>query len=290
MKSFLSMLKNSKITSIAIGKFDGVHIAHQKLFKELDKNACVLVISTISRQKQTDKRMIRYLCPLRVREQLIPYMTRLLPFESICNWNGEEFVRYIREKLPNLRKIVVGYDFRFGKNKSYGADDLKNLFNAEVAIVPEIKIQNIPLHSSIIKELIMFGDIALANKLLGWNYRIFGKVVSGQNLGSKELYPTINLKVNDFVLPGNGVYASFTQIKSEIFPSVSFVGNRLSTDRKFGIESHILDKNIILNQKSTEIIFIDKIRDNKRFESFLELKSQISSDILKAKKILKFKP
>lgn len=276
------MPKNSQITSIAIGKFDGVHIAHQKLFQELDENGCALVIGAISRSS-------RSLCPLKERERRIPHVAYLLPFEGIRHWSGEEFVQYIREKLPNLRKIVVGYDFRFGKNKSYGADDLKSLFDKEVAIISEIKIQDIPLHSSIIKELIMFGDIALANKLLGWNYRIFGKVISGQNLGSQELYPTINLKVGDFVLPGNGVYASFTCLESGIFPSVSFVGNRLSTDRKFGIESHILDKNIILDQKIVEIIFVDKIRDNKRFESLVELKSQITNDILEAKKILKNK-
>lgn len=277
------MPKNSQITSIAIGKFDGVHIAHQKLFQELDENGCALIIGAISRSS-------RSLCPLKERERRIPHVTYLLPFENIRHWSGEEFVQYIREKLPNLRKIVVGYDFRFGKNKSYGADDLKSLFDKEVAIISEIKIQDIPLHSSIIKELIMFGDIALANKLLGWDYRIFGRVVSGQNLGSQELYPTINLKVGDFVLPGNGVYASFTRLKSGIFPSVSFVGNRLSTDRKFGIESHILDKNIVLDQQIVEIIFVDKIRDNKRFESLLELKSQISNDILEAKKILKNTP
>ncbi|MDO7252705.1 bifunctional riboflavin kinase/FAD synthetase [Helicobacter cappadocius] len=277
MKNFLSMSKSLEYSSVAIGKFDGVHIAHKKLFKYLDDNSCVLVIH---------KSHSKFLTPLKIREKLISKPSYKLPFKDIHSWDGERFADFLDKKLPNLKRIVVGYDFRFGKDKSYGADDLKSLFKAEVLIVPEIKIENLPLHSSIIRELIGFGDIKLANKLLGRNYSLEGGVICGQNLGSKELYPTINIKTQSFVLPGNGVYASFTHFKSRVFPSVSFVGNRLSTDRHFSIETHILDKNIELEEKTIQIEFVDKIRDNRHFENLSELKHQISLDIKNAKDIL----
>ncbi|PAF48402.1 hypothetical protein BKH46_00365 [Helicobacter sp. 12S02634-8] len=277
MKSFFSISKNTKITSIAMGKFDGVHLAHQKLFEFLDTNSCVLVI---------DRRKGEYITPFKVRQNLIAHPSYLLPLEEIYTWEGGEFVRFLCEKLPHLRRIVVGYDFRFGKNKNYGADDLKNLFDGEVVIVPEVKIGEIPLHSSIIKELIGFGDMTLANKLLGRYYKLYGRVISGQNLGSRELYPTINIKTHAFVLPGNGVYASLTHIQSRVFPSVSFVGNRLSTDRNFSIESHVLGGAISLEEKYIGIEFVQKIRDNKHFDSLQKLKAQIGADILQASHIL----
>lgn len=277
MKNFLSISKNLDFSSVAIGKFDGVHIAHKTLFDSLDENGCVLVIH---------KSDLNSLTPLKIREKLISKPSYKLPFKDIRSWDGRKFADFLKEKLPNLKKIIVGYDFRFGKNKSYGADDLKNLFDIEVVIVPEVKIENIPLHSSIIRELISFGDINLANKLLGRHYHLDGVVVSGQNIGSSELYPTINIKTRFFVLPGNGVYASFTHIGAKIFPSVSFVGNRLSTDRNFSIETHILDKNIQMNEKNIQIDFVQKIRDNKHFEHLTELKKQISMDIQNARDIL----
>lgn len=277
MKNFLSISKNLDFSSIAIGKFDGVHIAHQKLFDLLDENGCVLVIHKSDENSLT---------PLKIREKLISKPSYKLPFKDIHSWDGKKFADFLKQKLPHLKKIIVGYDFRFGKNKSYGADDLKSLFDIEVVIVPEVKIEGIPLHSSIIRELISFGDIALANKLLGRYYALSGGVISGQNIGSKELYPTINIRTHYFVLPGNGVYASFTHIGRKIFPSVSFVGNRLSTDRNFSIESHILDSNIEMKEKNIQIDFVQKIRDNRHFEHLIELKEQISMDIKNARGIL----
>ncbi|PAF52765.1 bifunctional riboflavin kinase/FAD synthetase [Helicobacter sp. 13S00477-4] len=279
MKNFLSMPKNSKITAIAMGKFDGVHLAHHKLFEFLDSNGCVLLI---------DKDRTPCITPFKFREKLIPFRTYWVPFKEVYLWEGKDFIVFLCEKLPQLQKIIVGYDFRFGRDKNYGADDLKNLFKGEVVIVPEVKIDSIPLHSSIIRELIAFGDLALANRLLGRNYFLEGRVVSGQNLGSRELYPTINIKHRLFVLPANGVYAAFTHIKSKIFPSVCFVGNRLSTDRSFAIETHILDREIILDEKNIRIEFVAKIRDNRHFEKLSELKKQITRDIKVAKKILKY--
>lgn len=278
MKNFFSISQNADIKNIALGKFDGVHLAHQELFKHLDKQGCVIII---------DKSDSECLTSIDDRERLIPYSTFLLPFKEIHMWNGEEFIKFLKLKLPNLEKIIVGYDFRFGKDKNYGADDLKDLFNGEVIVINEVKNHNIPLHSSIIKELINFGDIKLANKLLGRNYTLKGEVIKGQNLGSKELYPTINIATKNYILPGNGVYASFTYLKDIRLKSVSFVGNRLSTDRIFSIETHILDKDIILKNENISIEFIQKIRENRHFNELNKLKIQIQKDINEAKNILK---
>ena len=128
----------------------------------------------------------------------------------------------------------------------------------------------------------------MANLLLDRVYEIKGDLIKGQGLGKKELFSTLNLDVSNYFLPKNGVYATFTNLNNKDFKSVTFIGNRLSTDDKFSVETHIIEpfSEDKINGKIT-IKFKDFIRDNKKFENLNELKFQISKDILKAQDILK---
>ena len=139
-----------------------------------------------------------------------------------------------------------------------------------------------------IRQKISIGDIKGANAFLGHNYTICGNIVRGQGIGKKELVATINIETKEFLTPREGVYATFTRIDDEehYHPSVSFVGHRVTTDGSFAIESHILDGEVTCS-KTTSISFVSFIRDNKKFDSLVELKEAIKKDIFLAKKELR---
>ena len=278
MKKSSSILVNKKdITAIAIGGFDGMHYAHQKLFENLGNNGGIVSIES----------GFANLTPKSYRQEYSIYPIYYYVLENIKHLTGEEFIFLIKEEFPNLNKIVVGFDFCFGKNRKHCIPQLKELFDGEVVVVDEIKIDNIPVHSRIIRDYIKEGDISFANKLLSKNYKIFGDQIKGQGLGSKSFVPTINLKVEDFLLPNEGVYATKTIINEEKLDSVTFLGHRSTTDGSFAIETHILDKEIKNSYRTVQVEFVEKIRNNQKFDSFEKLKDQIKTDINAAKEILK---
>lgn len=270
-------MKNS--TSIAIGGFDGMHIGHQKLFSVLDKDSTIVVIET----------GYANLTPKKEREHFSHFPIIYLELEDIRHLSGEEFVEFLKQKFPKLKKIVVGYDFHFGKNRKYSFNDLKTIFEGEVVVIEEVSLHGDSVHSHKIRAKLQIGDIKGANAFLGHNYTIKGDVVAGQGIGKKELVATINIEAKEYLMPKEGVYATLTRIDDEehLHPSVSFVGHRVTTDGSFALESHILDSEVSCKKKAA-ISFISFIRDNKKFDSLLELREAIKKDITTASKELKF--
>jgi len=126
----------------------------------------------------------------------------------------------------------------------------------------------------------------MANKLLGRTYAIEGRVIPGQGLGKRSLVPTLNLKVEHYQLPLEGVYATRTQIGSSRYPSVSFLGHRVSTDGSFAVETHILDKDIGSVEGEIVLEFVALIRPNRKFDTLEALKEQIKKDIESAGSLL----
>jgi riboflavin kinase / FMN adenylyltransferase len=267
----------SKVDSIAIGGFDGMHIGHQKLFDELGENGAIVVIET----------GYANLTPSHEREDYTHYPILYYPLDDIRHLEGEEFVAMLRERFPHLRKIVVGYDFHFGKNRRYSFTDLGELFSGEVKVIEQVCIEGDSVHSHKIRSKIQIGDISGANRFLGHNYKIKGSVIKGQGIGKTDLVPTINLECSGYLLPYEGVYAALTRIDGEehFHPSVVFVGHRVSTDGSYAVESHILGENIGTCEKAT-ISFVKFLRKNQKFETLEALKKAISDDILNAKREL----
>jgi riboflavin kinase/FMN adenylyltransferase len=270
-------LKNS--TSIAIGGFDGMHIGHQQLFCALDENSTIVVIET----------GYANLTPKKEREHFSRFPIVYLELDDIRHLSGQEFIDLLKRKFPKLKKIVVGYDFHFGKNRKYSFDDLKTLFDQEVVVIDEVSLHGDSVHSHKIRAKLQIGDIAGANAFLGHNYTVKGKVVSGQGIGKKELVATINIEAKEYLMPKEGVYAALTRIDDEEHwhPSVVFVGHRVTTDGSFALESHILDGEVFCEERAS-ISFISFIRENKKFDSIAELKKAIQKDIAIASKELKF--
>ncbi|MBP7769717.1 MAG: bifunctional riboflavin kinase/FAD synthetase [Aliarcobacter sp.] len=270
MKKSSSILVNKNtITSIAIGGFDGMHSAHQELFRNLDKNGAIVSIES----------GYANLTPKRHRQEYSVYPIYYYVLENIKHLEGNEFINLIKEEFPLLRKIVVGFDFCFGKNRKYCIEKLKELFVGEVLVIDEIRIDNIPVHSRIIREYIKAGDMKTANKLLAKEYKIYGQQIAGQGLGAKSFVPTINLKVEEFLLPQEGVYATKTILDNKEYTSITFLGHRVTTDGSYAVETHIIDEDIKNSNYTTQIKFYEKLRDNKKFDSFEELKKQILNDI-----------
>ncbi|MBX7489938.1 bifunctional riboflavin kinase/FAD synthetase [Helicobacter turcicus] len=288
MLSFLSLAKNSRlansITSIAVGKFDGLHLGHQELLKKLDAHGAILCI-------EQDNGV---LLPKKYRSFYVKYPMFYLQLEIVRDKNDKEFVGFLQSVLPNLKYIVVGYDFRFGKNRFYYPFDLSRYFKGEVIVVNEVFYKKLSVHSGLIKELLLNGNVKQASKLLGRLYGVRGGIIKGQGLGKRKLYATINIQNDGFLLPQEGVYAGFIQLgaqsaESKKYPAVIFVGNRLSTDKSFSIEGHLLGVEVEVKEREAEFYFARKIRNNRKFENLESLKEQICYDINEAYRILKVK-
>lgn len=253
-----------KIDSLAIGGFDGVHLAHQKLFEKLSHNGAVLIIEKNSS-----------ITPKKARCEYIKQSCFFYYLDDIKHLTKDEFIEKLKADFPHLKKIVVGYDFMFGKNRQGSPESFKKYF--DVVIVNEIKIDEISVHSSVIREYLKNGNIEKATKFLNHPYKIKGLQIKGQGLGKKEFVPTINLEIKDYLIPKAGVYKTKTNGKK----SISFIGKRESTDNKFAIETHLLEN--FDNYDKYEIEFVEFIRENRKFNNFEELKKQILLDIEKAK-------
>ncbi len=264
------------IDSLAIGRFDGLHLGHAELFKKLGTNGAILLVDTKKANLAPPEFLDRYMTLPVHRYEL----------ERIKELDAKGFIEKIKEDFQKAKKIVVGEDFRFAANRSAGTDELKKLFDGETVVVPELKIDGIGVHSRLIRALIIEGKVKEAAKYLGRNYEVFGSVVKGQGIGAQKLVPTINLLVRQHILPKEGVYATRTEIEGKLYPSVTFVGHRVSTDGNFAVETHILKDFCTVDAESVFVGFVAKIRDNRYYETIEELKNAINSDISAATLLL----
>ena len=219
------------VRAVAIGNFDGMHLGHQKLFERLGEHGAIIVILAgggtkltpfASRQAFTNKKI--FYCDLR----------------AIKSLSGGEFIALLRQNFINLQKIVVGEDFRFGRDRAWDVEFLRREFRGQTCVVGEFCLSGSGVHSSRIKELLSCGRCEEAAELLGRNYEICGRIVCGQGRGAREFVATLNLDASGYFMPKSGVYATLARAGSKEFASVSFLGHRLSTDGAFAIETHIL--------------------------------------------------
>jgi len=220
-----------EVRAVAIGNFDGMHLGHQKLFERLGEQGAIIVILAgggtkltpfASRQAFTDKKI--FYCDLR----------------AIKSLSGGEFIALLRQNFINLQKIVVGEDFRFGRDRAWDVEFLRREFRWQTCVVGEFCLSGSGVHSSRIKELLSRGRCEEAAELLGRDYEICGRVVRGQGRGAREFVATLNLDASGYFMPKSGVYATLARAGSKEFASVSFLGRRLSTDGAYALETHIL--------------------------------------------------
>ncbi len=268
----MSEIEN-EVKSVAIGSFDGMHVAHQELIALAEQ---VVVIEHgrgsltpgVRRSRYTTKPMAFYL------------------LERVRDLSPERFLERLKIDYPRLEKIVVGYDFRFGRNKEGTPETLERLFSGEVVVVGEISVAGISVHARTIRRYLVDGDLEMANRLLGRPYCIEGEPIRGQGIGGRELVPTINLDVESYRLPAEGVYATHTLIDGERYKSVTFLGDRKTTRGGYAVETHLLDRKVESIHGNVRIEFCHFIRENRRFDTLEELRKTIHRDIQRAKALL----
>ena len=265
------------VEAVAIGGFDGMHEGHQHLFDALGARGAIVVIET----------GYANLTPGREREHFTTHPVVYVELEAVRMLDDAGFVAYLLERFPKLKRIVVGYDFRFGKDRKFSHEDLTRAFGGEVKVIDEVRIGGDSVHSHKIRAKLIIGDVTGANRFLGHNYTVRGSVVRGQGIGKKELVPTVNMLTDGFLLPKEGVYATLARIDSEAHyhPAVTFVGHRVTTDGTFAVETHILDGRIECRE-AIDVSFVARLRGNEKFDTLGALKAQIAKDIAAAGKIL----
>jgi len=294
---------------LTIGFFDGVHIGHQKILgigKKISlENDIPFVILTFHPHPNKvffPAKEFSLLTSLEDRLKLINsfdvdlviVITFTKDFSMI---NKEKFLDEIIKRKINPKFLVVGEDFRFGYKAKGNVDFLKRYFeeqNVKVNIIPLLKVNDKTVSSTLIRELIMKGEIFKANNLLQRTYEIHGSVIKGKGMGKVIGFPTINIKMlEELVLPGNGVYLG--EIKSNSLRRYCLIniGKRPTFDeKKRTIEFYILDTKEekvkgLMKSEILRLCFIDKLRNEIKFESVEKLVNQIKKDIKKAKGILK---
>ena len=217
----------------------------------------------------------------------------VIPFtREFSELTSEEYVKDILLKQIGTKKLVIGYDHRFGRNREGGFDYLKansELFGIEIEEIPRQEIENLTISSTKIRQSLMIGEVNSANELLGRKYSFTGIVVKGRQLGRTIGFPTANVQVSQFykLIPANGVYAVRTFFRNQWHEGMMNIGTRPTVD---GIgrtqEVNIFDFDDDIYGETVTVEIIDYIRPEQKFNGLDELKAQILADKTKSKEIL----
>jgi riboflavin kinase/FMN adenylyltransferase len=295
---------NIRNTWLTIGSFDGIHIGHQQLIRELNTHAhqdgAKSVVLTFHPHPSVILRgrtgAFYLTTPSEKAELLDELGTDIVithPFtHELSQSTAREYISYLMDHL-GFHQLWVGYDFALGKGREGDVPYLKVLgeeFGYQVHIVEPVIINGNVVSSSQIRKMITDGNISKANNLLGRVYRVSGKVVHGDGRGKRIGIPTANLETGDEkLIPAAGVYACRVQILGNLLPAAVNVGIRPtfeSTDQRSHVEAHILDFNGDLYTQNITLEFVERLRGEKRYESVDELIRQIYADIEQTRKII----
>jgi riboflavin kinase/FMN adenylyltransferase len=292
-------LRNPVLT---IGNFDGVHKGHLVLFDLVKEKAGS--IDGQSAVMTFEPHPIKVMKPGNGPLMITPTQQKLRLIEEagidvifcisftkeFASVTARDFVRSILVEKIGIKELVVGYDYTFGRGREGNIELLKDMgsrFDFKVHIVEPIRIDDTLVSSTSIRNFVQEGNLAEAKKLLGRDYQICGTVVKGEDRGGRLLgFPTANLKPIDELTPKPGVYAVKVLIADQIHEGVTNIGyNPTFGDHNFSVETHILDFSQDLLGKTIRINFIDRLRDEKTFETVENLAAQIGEDIDKARVI-----
>ncbi|QGT99217.1 FMN adenylyltransferase [Candidatus Syntrophocurvum alkaliphilum] len=289
---------------LALGNFDGVHLGHQKLLKSLVTKAKrngykpaafifephpnkVLTPDKAPRLLVTSERKAKLLKKLGIELLIYTPFTR-----EIAKCSPYDFVENILVKKFKVKEVFIGFNYSFGYKgvgNSQLLSDLGKEFGFRVNVTLPVKIEDKVVSSSLIRKALENGDINLAIKMLGYLPVLEGQVIKGEQRGSQIGFPTANININPEVnLPANGVYAAKAVIENKRYNCVVNIGRKptFHDDYPTSVEAHIIDFNQNLYDKFITLCFIDKIRNEKRFNGINELIAQIEKDRQKALELI----
>lgn len=278
-----------------LGNFDGVHKGHVSMLAQA-KQQCrsrhlkFAVITFFPHPAQILKAQRAFLLSeyddrrTLLENEGVDILVEIPFTREFSSLTPELFIQEYIAAIDQLKLLCLGYDFAFGANKSGDIKTFQNLINQSEQAIIELdpfKQDNLAVSSSLIRDLIRKGRIIDVKELLGRNYKLKGLVVKGKGRGKGIGFPTANLQVPDeMITPSTGVYATRTLLKGKTYQSVTNIGfNPTFNDSlKMTIETHLLDSIADFYNEVLEVEFLDKIREEKRFESIDDLKKQIALD------------
>lgn len=305
---------------VTIGTFDGVHVGHQKIISTLRESAKASKGETVLLTFFPHPRLILH--PeddsLRIINDINEKVQRLAdagidhliitPFtRDFSNLSPEEYIREVLVGKIGTKKIIIGYDHRFGKDRTGSLKDLldyADIYGYSVEQIPEQDIDDVAVSSTKIREALIKGDIDTANTYLGYPFQLTGKVVRGDQLGRRIGYPTANLQVHEShkLIPAYGIYAVETAIiqpidiktgthiahpPERVIYGMGYIGTRPTVDGiSRSIEVHLLDFNTDIYGETLRVKFLHFVRHDQWFENMEDMVKQMAVDEQKVKSLL----
>jgi len=281
---------------VTIGTFDGVHIGHQKILEKLVNTAkvenlqsCVLTFFPHPRMVLQQDSNIKLINTIDERSQLLEKAGIGLLFVKkfdleFSRLSAEDFVKTLLVDTLKAKKIIIGYDHRFGRNRSADINDLRKhgeFYGFTVDEIPMQDVDDIAVSSTKIRKALLDGDIETANTFLGYPFLLSGIVVKGKNLGKTMGFPTANLFIEEKykLIPKHGAYIVKSKFKDSVLYGMMNIGlNPTVKGDKETIEIHFFNFNGDLYNQKLVIEILYRLRDEQQFGSIEELKTQLAKD------------
>jgi riboflavin kinase/FMN adenylyltransferase len=288
---------------LTLGIFDGLHLGHQKIIrrviekaKQMGGTSCVATFDPHPREVLDSKDAPNLLTTTEKKAELI----KDLGVDALClirftrefsNIEARAFVNDFLIGKLRMKSIVVGYDWRFGKNRKGDVHLLREMSKKhgyEVEQAERVDVDGQSVSSTLIRELVLSGDLKRAARYLGRKYSITGAIVGGARLGREMGFPTANIEPHHEAIPPNGIYAVWAEVAGTRKPGTLNIGYRptVSSEKRRTIEVHIMDFYHDIYGEEIEVTFVEKLRDEKKFSSVEQLTEQIKKDVAKARNIL----
>ncbi|MCU0419412.1 MAG: bifunctional riboflavin kinase/FAD synthetase [Cyclobacteriaceae bacterium] len=291
---------------VTSGTFDGVHVGHQTILKRLRETAHrhqgeTVVITywphprLVLNPEEQDLRLLNTFeeKAALLKEQGVQHLLRIPFTKEFSSISSQAFITGILVNKLGTRKLVIGYDHRFGKNREGSFEQLKvnaPTYGFEVEEIPKQEVDHVGVSSSKIRKALLEGDIDTAHHFLGKPYSLTGRVVKGDRLGRVLGFPTANLQL-DFaykLIPAQGIYAVTVQHEALRYDGMLYIGNRPTVDGKRQvIEVNIFDFDSDIYGESLQVNFVSLLRGDSRFSDLEELKHQLQRDKEAALQILR---
>lgn len=295
-------VKNPIVTT---GTFDGVHVGHQKIISRLKDVAKQEAGETVLLTFYPHPRMVLFpddneLQLINTQAEKIELLEHygidhliIYPFtKEFSRLSSVEFVRNILVNIIKTKRLVIGYNHHFGRNREGSFEHLKEygpLYGFDVEEIPAKDLDSIEISSTKIRTALLAGDITTVNTYLGHEFSISGKVVGGKQLGRTIGYPTANIQLQEKykIVPADGVYAVKVKHKGRLYGGMLNIGNNPTIEGKGrSIEVNIFDFNMDIYNQDATIYFIERLRDEVKFNGLDELTKQLALDKVNSEKIL----
>lgn len=296
--------RSKRSTVVTIGTFDGVHMGHQKIIERLVKSAgqhdlesVILTFFPHPRMVLQKESGIRLINTIEERKQILGEMgvdhLVIHPFTfEFSQLDAEAYVKDVLVNQLKAKRIIIGYDHRFGRNRTAGIDDLRALakvYGVEVEEISPQEIEEVAVSSTKIRKALQQGEVEKANQYLRYPFALKGEVVKGRGLGKQFAYPTANLSIaEDYkLIPKNGVYVVRADIDHTTWFGLMSIGtNPTVGGRERTIETHFLDFEGDLYGRVLNVELLGRIRDEEHFNSVETLKEAMIQDEKYARKYI----